>query len=75
MQDKIIRLINAHLSVKLSEKDLSKDFIDDLGADSLDMVELVVSIEEEFNIEVDDDEAEKINTAQQVIDFVKSKLA
>ena len=48
--------------------------IDDLGADSLTIVELVMSMEEIFEIEIDDDEAEKLRTVQDVIDFIKSKF-
>ena len=48
-------------------------FVDDLGADSLDTVELVMALEEEFDTEIPDEEAEKITTVQQAIDFVNSK--
>ena len=52
--------------------DNSASFIDDLGADSLDTVELVMSLEEEFNCEIPDDDAEKITTIQEAIDYVKA---
>lgn len=51
----------------------SASFMDDLGADSLDAVELIMSLEEEFDIEIPDDEVEGITTVQAAIDFVKSK--
>ena len=63
-----------------SYKDVSGDidnnasFIDDLGADSLDTVELVMSLEEEFECEIPDDKAEKITTVQQAIDYVEKNL-
>ena len=49
-------------------------FVDDLGADSLDTVELVMALEEEFNCEIPDNEAEKITTVQQAIDYIKQHL-
>ena len=49
-------------------------FVDDLGADSLDTVELVMALEEEFECEIPDDEAEKIGTVQQAIDYVSAHL-
>jgi len=54
--------------------DNNASFIDDLGADSLDTVELVMSLEEEFECEIPDDEAEKITTVQQAIDYVEKNL-
>ena len=47
-------------------------FVDDLGADSLDLVELIMAMEEEFDVEIPDEEAEKINTVQNAIDFVNN---
>ena len=60
----------------VKEEDVKNDskFIDDLGADSLDTVELVMGLEEEFDTEIPDEEAEKITTVQQAIDYVKSNL-
>ncbi|CAC9536285.1 MULTISPECIES: acyl carrier protein [Gammaproteobacteria] len=54
--------------------DNNASFIDDLGADSLDTVELVMSLEEEFDCEIPDDEAENITTVQQAIDYVNNNL-
>ena len=58
------------------EEDVKNDskFIDDLGADSLDTVELVMGLEEEFDTEIPDEEAEKITTVQQAIDYVNKNL-
>ena len=52
----------------------SSSFVDDLGADSLDTVELVMALEEEFNCEIPDEEAEKITTVQQAIDYVNAHV-
>ncbi|CAC9642020.1 acyl carrier protein [bacterium endosymbiont of Bathymodiolus sp. 5 South] len=57
-----------------SDIDNNASFIDDLGADSLDTVELVMSLEEEFDCEIPDDEAENITTVQQAIDYVNNNL-
>ncbi len=56
------------------EVDNNASFIDDLGADSLDTVELVMSLEEEFDCEIPDDEAENITTVQQAIDYINKNL-
>jgi len=60
----------------VKEEDVKNDskFIDDLGADSLDTVELVMGLEEEFDTEIPDEEAEKITTVQQAIDYVNKNL-
>ena len=67
---KVTDLIAESLGVKKSEVVSSASFIDDLNADSLDIVELVMTIEKEFNIEIPDDEAEKIRTVQDAIDYI-----
>ena len=67
---KITDLIAESLGVKRSEVVPSASFIDDLNADSLDIVELVMTIEKEFNIEIPDDEAEKIRTVQDAMDYI-----
>jgi len=61
----------------LPEEDIKNDshFIDDLGADSLDIVELIMTMEEEFELEIPDDDAEKMLTIQDVIQYVSSKLS
>ncbi|MDO9600774.1 MAG: acyl carrier protein, partial [Rhodocyclaceae bacterium] len=60
----------------VNEADIKNDssFVDDLGADSLDTVELVMALEEEFECEIPDEEAEKITTVQQAIDYVNNNL-
>jgi acyl carrier protein len=69
IEDKVKDVVREQLGVK-GDMDNSASFIDDLGADSLDTVELVMSLEEEFDCEIPDDEAEKITTVQDAIDYV-----
>lgn len=73
IEQKVKKIIVEHLSVDESKVVPSASLIDDLGADSLDTVELVMSFEEEFGIEIPDDAAEKIRTVQDVIDYVASQ--
>jgi acyl carrier protein len=67
---KVQDLISESLGVKKSELTPSSSFIDDLNADSLDIVELVMTIEKEFDIEIPDDEAERIRTVQDAVDYI-----
>ena len=71
---KVKDLIAESLGVKTEEVVPDASFIDDLGADSLDIVELVMLIEKEFNIEISDDDAEKISTVQDSIDYISTHL-
>ncbi len=61
------------LSVNADEVKEDSKFVEDLGADSLDVVELVMALEEKFDIEIPDDEAEKIQTVQDVVNYIQSK--
>ena len=70
-KDLVIKIINDHLDVDCSEKD---NLLDDLGADSLDTVELVMALEEEFKTEIPDEEAENINTVNQAIEYINAHL-
>jgi acyl carrier protein len=72
IDERVKSVVVKQLGVK--EEDVKNDskFIDDLGADSLDTVELVMGLEEEFDTEIPDEEAEKITTVQQAIDYVKN---
>jgi acyl carrier protein len=70
MERRIKDLIESSLGVQPSEIVSSASFIDDLGADSLDIVELVMAFEKEFNIEIPDEDAEKISTVQEAIDYI-----
>ena len=62
------------LGVNENEVTPASSFVDDLGADSLDTVELVMALEEEFGCEIPDEQAEKISTVQQAIDYINSQL-
>ena len=75
IQQKVIDLIVDQLGVDADNVDPSKHFIDDLGADSLDTVELVMAFEEEFGSEISDSEAEKILTVGDAIKFIENKTA
>jgi len=70
VQAKVISIIVEQLGIEESEVKLESNFIDDLGADSLDTVELVMAFEEEFDLEIPDEEAEKITTVGSAIDHI-----
>lgn len=72
IEERVKKIIVEQLGVKEEEVVTEASFVDDLGADSLDTVELVMALEEEFNIEIPDEEAEKITTVQAAIDYVKN---
>ncbi len=72
---KLTTLVVAHLGVKREQVVPSARFMEDLGADSLDMVELVMGIEEEFAVAIPDEQAEKINTVNDVLTLLEDKLA
>jgi acyl carrier protein len=73
VEDKIKDLVAEHLGVSMDEVVPEASFIDDLGADSLDIVELVMAIEEEFGLEISDDDAEKIQTIGDAINYVDER--
>jgi acyl carrier protein len=72
---KVKDIIAESLGVKKTEVVSSASFIDDLNADSLDIVELVMTIEKEFDIEIPDDEAEKIRTVQDAVDYIVAHVS
>ena len=74
IEDKIKEIIVKDLGVKESEVTREASFKDDLGADSLDCVELIIDFEHEFGIEIDDNEAENINTVGEAIDYINKLL-
>lgn len=74
IEAKIVKIIVEQLNVDESEVKPEASFVDDLGADSLDTVELVMAIEEAFDIEIPDEDAEKIRTVGDAIEYVKRKL-
>ena len=73
--ERVKKIVVEHLGVEADKVTESASFIDDLGADSLDTVELVMAFEEEFGIEIPDDAAEKILTVKDAIDFIKENAA
>ena len=73
VENRVIELIVEQLGVSKEEAASTASFIDDLGADSLDIVELVMALEEEFDIEIPDEDAEKIQTIGDAIGYVKDR--
>lgn len=74
VQDRIKKIVVEQLGVKPGEVTGDASFVDDLGADSLDTVELVMALEEEFGIEIPDEDAEKITTVKQAADYIESQI-
>ena len=72
--ERVKSIIVEQLGVPAEEVTESASFIEDLGADSLDIVELVMALEEEFECEIPDEEAEKITSVQQAIDYIKAHV-
>jgi len=70
IEEKVKNIVVEQLGVKEEEVSNESSFVDDLGADSLDTVELVMALEEEFKCDIPDEEAEKITTVQQAIDYI-----
>lgn len=73
VENKVKKIIVDQLGVAEEEVKSESTFIDDLGADSLDMVEMVMALEEEFNIEIPDEDAEKIKTVKDAVDYISKK--
>ena len=72
--ERVKKIVAEQLGVEESEIKDDSSFVDDLGADSLDTVELVMALEEEFETEIPDEDAEKITTVQQAIDYVNKSM-
>ena len=72
--DQVRKIIVEQLGVDEEEVTPDASFVDDLGADSLDTVELVMALEEEFDIEIPDEEAEKIQSVGQAVDYIKAHM-
>lgn len=75
IEQRVKKIVAEQLGVNESEIKNESSFVDDLGADSLDTVELVMALEEEFECEIPDEEAEKITTVQAAIDYAKANQA
>uniref|UniRef100_A0A7V4N3F9 Acyl carrier protein n=1 Tax=Thermodesulfobacterium geofontis TaxID=1295609 RepID=A0A7V4N3F9_9BACT len=73
IEEKVIEIISQKLNLSKDQIKLEASFVDDLGADSLDLVELVMAMEETFGMEVPDEEAEKLRTVKDVIEYIKAK--
>ena len=75
IEDRVRKIVAEQLGVKEEEVKAEASFVDDLGADSLDTVEVVMALEEEFETEIPDEEAEKITTVQLAIDYINTNLS
>ena len=74
-EERIKSIIAEQLGVKVEEVNPESSFVDDLGADSLDTVELIMALEEEFNVEIPDEDAEKMSKVSDVVKYVEEKAA
>jgi acyl carrier protein len=72
VEEKVKHIIVEQLGVDADEVKAEASFVDDLGADSLDVVELVMALEEEFGLEISDEDAEKLRTVQQAIQYIET---
>jgi len=72
--EKVVKIISEQLDVSEDDVILTASFVDDLGADSLDQVELIMAMEEEFDISIPDEDAEKIATVQDAVDYINKAL-
>ena len=75
IEQRVKKIVSEQLGTDAATVKNESSFIDDLGADSLDTVELVMALEEEFDTEIPDDDAEKITTVQQAIDYINKNLS
>ena len=72
VEERVIEIVSEQMGVSKDQVNRETSFVNDLGADSLDTVELVMALEEEFETEIPDEEAEKITTVQQAVDYIKA---
>ncbi len=73
VEKEVIKVVASHLGVEEGKVSLDSSFVDDLGADSLDQVELVMALEEKFNVEISDEAAEKIVRVSDAVNFINAK--
>jgi acyl carrier protein len=73
IEERVKEIIADQLGVSIDQIKPESKFVDDLGADSLDVVELIMAFEEEFGVEIPDEDAEKISTVQDVLDYIAQK--
>jgi acyl carrier protein len=74
VEQRVIEIVCEHLAVNKENVTRNTSFIEDIGADSLDIVELVMELEEEFDIQIPDDQAEKIKTVGEAIDYIETAV-
>ena len=74
IRTKVIEIVCEHLAVEKAKVEDKTSFIEDIGADSLDIVELVMELEEEFDIQIPDDQAEKIKTVGEAVDYIDNAI-
>lgn len=70
--EKVRGIIGEQLGLEKDEINMDSSFVDDLGADSLDIVELIMALEEEFDIEIPDEDAEKVSAVKDVVEYIKA---
>ena len=75
VEDRVKKIVSDQLGKSMDEIESDSSFVDDLGADSLDTVELVMALEEEFDTEIPDEEAEQITTVQLAINYINENLS
>ena len=75
IEDRVKKIVVEQLGVSEDQVTPNASFVDDLGADSLDTVELVMALEEEFDAEIPDDQAEKITTVKQAVEFIQANTS
>ncbi len=73
VEQRVIEIVCEHLAVSKEQVSRATNFVDDIGADSLDIVELIMELEEEFDIQIPDDQAEKIKTVGEAIDYIEKE--
>ena len=73
VEQRVIEIVCEHLAVSKEQVTRTTNFVDDIGADSLDIVELIMELEEEFDIQIPDDQAEKIKTVGEAIDYIEKE--
>jgi len=74
VEERVKEIIAEQLGLEKDDIQLEASFIDDLGADSLDIVEMIMTIEDEYDVEISDDDAEKLGTVQAAINYIKEKM-